>query len=653
MLRPGKKFYKRPSLVAATVVFLLALLTVPTTLVLTARAQGKSAPLKEDKPAILGKLEYVDHWSTGEYLARCTSLAISPDGEHIYATAYGSRCLVVFHRDKVTGYLKHLETIPWKGAFATRISPDGHYLVCTDVRSNLAHLAHFDGSNSVNLFERDQSTGTLTLLHSVKNGENGIESLDYVVDAGFSPDSRFVYVVARRSAAVTAFRITDHKKLAFVQCNKGRDDCFNGACGIAISPDGKYLYVTSIRAGTLAVLQRNAETGEIDLKQVIRDEQTGIHGLAGVWDVTCSPDGKFVYTNAGGREGGKEKDNAICAFKRMSDGTLSLVQEIRGDEGRIGLVGGTRLRVTPDGKHLYALGMNSDSIVSFQRHLKTGKLKYLQTHSCQRIGRYCLPADLGISPDGAYVYVGGEGIGLNGIILLKRLTKTKVGPAEALYKAACTGNRRRLQSLIEGGTDINFRGERGYTALHWVAKENQKEAAELLLEVGADVNARTGESGWTPLHIATLQSNKDVAELLIAKGADLDAQNHSNWQTPLLITQKTGDINFAEFLIGKGASVDTKDEWGCTPLHRAAMAGDTTFADLLIKRGANINEKAGNGCTPLFFAIRMQDAQTIRWFISKGADVNAKDQGGRSPLDWAKRMYPDIVELLRNHGAKE
>jgi len=74
-----------------------------------------------------------------------------------------------------------------KGAFTTRVSPNGRYVVCADVHSTLAHFAYFDGSNSVNLFERDQSTGTLTLLHSFKNGENGIENLDYVVDACFIP----------------------------------------------------------------------------------------------------------------------------------------------------------------------------------------------------------------------------------------------------------------------------------------------------------------------------------------------------------------------------------------------------------------------------------------------------------------------------------
>ncbi len=43
MLRPGKKFYKRPSIIAITVVLLLALSTVPTVLVLTARADSKTA----------------------------------------------------------------------------------------------------------------------------------------------------------------------------------------------------------------------------------------------------------------------------------------------------------------------------------------------------------------------------------------------------------------------------------------------------------------------------------------------------------------------------------------------------------------------------------------------------------------------------------
>jgi len=650
MLRPGKKFYKRPSLIAAIIVSLAAFFTVPTALVLTAQAAT------EKRENELGKLEYIDHLSSDEYLARSTSVAISPDGRNIYTTAYGSRCLVVFSRDNVTGYIERLKTIPLKGAFTTRVSPNGRYVVCADVHSTLAHLAYFDGTNSVRLFERDQSTGDLTLLDSVTNGENGIENLDYVVDAVFSPDSRFVYVAARRSAAVSVFRITAQKQLGFVQSDKGKDECFDGARGISISPDGEYLYVVSNQANTLTVLQRNAETGKVNLKQVVTNEQGDIHGLQSVWDVTCSPDGEFVYTNGGPEERRGRGPHSVCAFKRMTDGSLSLVQEIPGGEswrvdGRAG-----RLRISPDGKYLYALGMDSDSIVAFQRDPKTGKLTRLQTHSFRTIGKYCFPADLAISPDGEYVYVGGEGIGLNGIIILRRLTRTTTGPAYALYRAACTGDTKRLQSLAEGGADINVRGERGYTALHWAARQNQKEAVTLLLDTGADINARTAESGWTPLHIASMQSNKDVSEILIARGADLEAENHNNRQTPIVITQRTGDVDFAAFLLDEGAKPDARNEWGQTPLHQATVQGDIAFADLLIKKGADVNAGDNGGRVPLWFAIRGRDMQMIEWLISNGADVNAKNQNlpGQTLLDFAKKMNNTaVVELLKKHGAKE
>ena len=59
MLRPGKKFYKRPSLIAATVVLLIAFLTVPTALVLTARAGTKAAPTPLHKAAADGDIEQV------------------------------------------------------------------------------------------------------------------------------------------------------------------------------------------------------------------------------------------------------------------------------------------------------------------------------------------------------------------------------------------------------------------------------------------------------------------------------------------------------------------------------------------------------------------------------------------------------------------
>jgi len=648
MLSPGRKFYTHPSLITAIAVLLLALLTVPTTLILSSRAQANTPDSFAGKSDTYGELEYIDHLSRDNKLARPTSIALSPDGRHFYVTAFGSRCVTILSRDQLTGNVKINNTIPLKGAFAVCVSPDGRYVVCSDVKSG---PDFYSGSNTLSLFERDNSTGELTLLDSIKNEENGIDSLDNVVDICFSPNSEFVYAIARRSAAITVFQITNDRKLLFVQSYKGQDNCFDGGRGIDISPDGKYVYVVSVDAGTLAVLQSDTKTGKISLKQVLKDEQGDIHALSGVWDVTCSPDGRFIYTNSG-RQQGEENDNAVCAFERTADGTLTRVQEFRTNEAQIGLAGGGRLDFSPDGEHLYALGHNSDSMASFQRDMKTGKLKYLQTLSFRRLNnKYCLPSDLTFSPDGSYVYVAGEGISINGIILLKRLPWMKKGTAEELYEVACKGDKGLLESAIKKGIEINARGQGGYTALHWAAHENQKQAATLLLDAGADVNARTETNGWTALHIAAMHSNKDVSKILIDRGADLDAVNNNNRKTPLVVAQFNGDLDFAAFLLDSGAKFDSRDRWGQTPLHQAATQGDIAFAELLINKGADINAKDKSGLTPLFMATRWHQMQMIKWLISKGADVNTIMQG-QTPLHMACGIgWLDVVELLIAHGA--
>jgi ankyrin repeat protein/beta-lactamase regulating signal transducer with metallopeptidase domain len=59
MLRPGKKFYKRPSLIAATAVFTLALLTVPTAIVLSAKAQSNAVDVSLHEAAAKGDIDQV------------------------------------------------------------------------------------------------------------------------------------------------------------------------------------------------------------------------------------------------------------------------------------------------------------------------------------------------------------------------------------------------------------------------------------------------------------------------------------------------------------------------------------------------------------------------------------------------------------------
>jgi ankyrin repeat protein len=61
-------------------------------------------------------------------------------------------------------------------------------------------------------------------------------------------------------------------------------------------------------------------------------------------------------------------------------------------------------------------------------------------------------------------------------------------------------------------------------ALIQAAKDGDIEAVKQHLAAGADVNAKAGD-GTTPLHPAAANDHKELAELLIEKGANVNAKD--------------------------------------------------------------------------------------------------------------------------------
>jgi len=78
----------------------------------------------------------------------------------------------------------------------------------------------------------------------------------------------------------------------------------------------------------------------------------------------------------------------------------------------------------------------------------------------------------------------------------------------------------------------------GRTPLHLAASRGHLDVARLLVESGADVDARS-EFGYTPLHVAAMEGYLDVARLLVESGADVDARDKKG-RTPLDLARKGG-----------------------------------------------------------------------------------------------------------------
>lgn len=88
-----------------------------------------------------------------------------------------------------------------------------------------------------------------------------------------------------------------------------------------------------------------------------------------------------------------------------------------------------------------------------------------------------------------------------------------------LHEAARNGDVDRAKELLINGADVDQANDQGLTPLHWSALSGRSDIAALLLDHGADVNARECYTGkLTPMAVALLMGYDDLVELMAARG---------------------------------------------------------------------------------------------------------------------------------------
>ncbi|KAK1834093.1 ankyrin repeat-containing domain protein [Podospora conica] len=122
---------------------------------------------------------------------------------------------------------------------------------------------------------------------------------------------------------------------------------------------------------------------------------------------------------------------------------------------------------------------------------------------------------------------------------------------------------RRIKVEIDNNTRIDHQDLKSELLDSALIGDTAK--ARQLLEKGADVDARHGVNRRTPLHLAVLNEHLETAELLLQKGANVNARDM--WgEPPLRHAVLLRHVEIVKLLMKYQADPKAKDIWGETPL---------------------------------------------------------------------------------------
>jgi DNA-binding beta-propeller fold protein YncE len=407
----------------------------------------------------------------GDLLFGAFAVALSRDGRNAYVALADGRGVAALARDRATGAVAQL---PPPTGCTTRtgdgqlcamgrgldaplglaITPDGEHVYVASFQSDPVSIS------AIALFARDATTGALTQLP----GAQGCISEDIgggvctpgvglrgTISVAVSPDGRHVYTAAK-SDTVAAF-VRDRETGFLTQlpeplgcisqsgsgghCTQGR--ALDGANSVAVSRDGRFVYVASELSRAVAVFARNRQTGALTqlaglagcIAENGTDEQcTDGVGMGGPTALILSPSGRNVYTVS------PVSDQLTVLSRNRRDGTLGRVQCLENDgsvvcDPAFALRQPFSVAVSRDGRRVYVAARDSYAVATFASDGQTGTLTQLASPEgcisddgteglCTQGRALRIPRSVTVSRDGKHVYVAAQGSAAVAVLTRKR-----------------------------------------------------------------------------------------------------------------------------------------------------------------------------------------------------------------------------------------
>lgn len=153
-------------------------------------------------------------------------------------------------------------------------------------------------------------------------------------------------------------------------------------------------------------------------------------------------------------------------------------------------------------------------------------------------------------------------------------------PSPDMHSACAAGSADHVAAAL-AGTNVEEMSQDGFTPLSLAAAFNEDSVVRVLLERGADPNARSRSlGGVAPLHAAVFGRKPDNVRALVQAGADPNSPQQDGF-TALHGAAQNGDAASVEILLEAGADRAARTGEGKTPADLAAGAGHSALASRL------------------------------------------------------------------------
>lgn len=315
------------------------------------------------------------------------SSAISPDGQYMFVVDSDASNVSIYSINASNGALSPIVGLPP----STGVNPSA---ITVSASGKYAYVTNHD-DDTLSVYSID-SNGVLKLI--TQNSAITTDASPNVVIT--TPDDRFIYTLNSDGGSISAFLIdpTNGQLTEIGQSFTTGNSPGSGPYGMAISPDGNFIYNTNTTDNTVTTMAIDPATGALTTAIYSASTQNN------PYSIVISPNGQFAYI--GNADVG---NTSISIFKiNTTSGELSQIQNSPISTP----IAVTTLKISPNGQFIYAGGnySNNNNIYVYSINSGTGALTEL-TNSSFNINN--ATNSISISPNGKYVYCVGSGSSVN------------------------------------------------------------------------------------------------------------------------------------------------------------------------------------------------------------------------------------------------